>query len=104
MQSEELAGEIREALAKVYGRRLKRVVLFGSEARGDVRPDSDVDVLVLLSGPVRLWDDIRAAVLALYPLSLRWGRLISPKPVDVRDYEAGDCPLYRQAKAEGVTA
>ncbi len=31
---------------------LERVVLFGSRARGDSEPDSDLDVLVVLEGPV----------------------------------------------------
>ncbi|HUT34108.1 MAG TPA: nucleotidyltransferase domain-containing protein [Planctomycetota bacterium] len=104
MERQELLAEIKAALAPAYGRRLHRVVLYGSEARGEGRPDSDIDVLVLLSGPIHLWDDVRAALLALYPLSLRWGRPISPKPVDVREYDAGTCPLFRQAEAEGVTA
>ena len=29
-----------------------RIVLFGSRARGDADPDSDMDVLVVLDGPV----------------------------------------------------
>ena len=102
MRSEELLAEIKARLLAAYGSRLQSVVLYGSEARGDAEPDSDIDVLVLLTGPVHLWPDLRAAVRALYPLSLRWGRPISPKPVDVRHYEAGDCPLYRHAQAEGV--
>ena len=104
MEREELLAEIKAALAPAYGLRLQRVVLYGSEARGEGRPDSDIDVLVLLSGPIHLWEDVRAALLALYPLSLRWGRPISPKPVDVREYDAGTCPLFRQAEVEGVTA
>ena len=104
MEREELLAEIKAALAQAYGPRLQRVVLYGSEARGEGRPDSDIDVLVLLSGPIHLWEDVRAALLALYPLSLRWGRPISPKPVDVREYDAGTCPLFRQAEVEGVTA
>jgi predicted nucleotidyltransferase len=40
----------RAALDKVYGERIERVVLFGSRARGDARPDSDYDVLVFLKG------------------------------------------------------
>jgi uncharacterized protein len=36
----------REALAKTHGNRLDRVVLFGSRARRDARPDSDYDVAV----------------------------------------------------------
>ena len=104
MEREEVLAEIKAALAQAYGPRLQRVVLYGSEARGESRPDSDIDVLVLLDGPIHLWEDVRAALLALYPLSLRWGRPISPKPVDVREYDAGTCPLFRQAEVEGVSA
>jgi uncharacterized protein len=32
--------------------RLSELILFGSRARGDAEPDSDMDVLVVLDGPV----------------------------------------------------
>lgn len=38
----------RRALDSLYGARIERVVLFGSRARGDARPDSDYDVAVFL--------------------------------------------------------
>ena len=40
----------RKALDETYGARLERVILFGSRARGDARPDSDYDVAVFLHG------------------------------------------------------
>jgi predicted nucleotidyltransferase len=39
----------RAALNSAYGTRIERVVLFGSRARGDARPDSDYDVAVFLN-------------------------------------------------------
>lgn len=33
-----------------FGRRLVRLVLFGSQARGEARDDSDVDLLVVIEG------------------------------------------------------
>lgn len=36
------------ALDLAYGPRLERVVLYGSRARGDTRPDSDYDIAVFL--------------------------------------------------------
>ncbi len=41
----------RAALDKSYGERVERVVLFGSRARGDARPDSDYDIAVFLKHP-----------------------------------------------------
>ena len=42
--------KFRAALDDAYGDRIERVVLFGSRARGDARPDSDWDVAVFLRG------------------------------------------------------
>jgi predicted nucleotidyltransferase len=41
--------KFRAALDEVYGERIERVVLYGSRARGDARPDSDYDVAVFLT-------------------------------------------------------
>ncbi len=35
-------------IKKIYGKHLRRVILFGSYARGDFRPDSDIDIMILL--------------------------------------------------------
>jgi predicted nucleotidyltransferase len=41
-----------QSLREIYGDRLQRLILFGSHARGEARPESDVDVMVVLEGPV----------------------------------------------------
>ena len=38
----------RAAVGEAYGPRIERVVLYGSRARGDPRPDSDYDIAVFL--------------------------------------------------------
>ena len=102
MEPKELLDAVKPCLMDAYGARLRDVMLYGSEARGEARADSDI--LVLLDGPVRLWPGLRVALRALLPLSLRLDRPISPKPVTVEYYEKGACPLYQHAKAEGVRA
>ena len=104
MTRKRLLAEIRSRLAATHGARLHSVILYGSEARGNATPDSDIDLLVLLHGPVDLGRDLAANIAALYPLSLRLGRRISAKPVSVEAYETFDCPLHRAARREGVAA
>jgi len=101
MELTALLGEIKRRLADAFGDRLEGVVLFGSEARGEAREDSDLDILVLLRGPVRVWNDICRGVDATYPLTLASGRPIHLYPGDVRRWEEGVFPPYREARAEG---
>ena len=37
-----------EEIAKIYGKHLKSVILYGSYARGDYTEDSDIDIALLL--------------------------------------------------------
>ncbi|MFZ1109605.1 MAG: nucleotidyltransferase domain-containing protein [Rhodomicrobium sp.] len=46
--SDPILKRFRAALDEAYGERLERVVLFGSHARGEARPDSDFDIAVFL--------------------------------------------------------
>lgn len=53
-------------------------ILYGSEARGDARPDSDIDVLILLEGETRDLAKENAISGALYNIELKTGVIISP--------------------------
>ncbi|HEX3883913.1 MAG TPA: nucleotidyltransferase domain-containing protein [Stellaceae bacterium] len=52
-------GWVRTALDALYGERIERVVLFGSQARGDHTEDSDYDVAVFLHGLTDRWAELR---------------------------------------------
>lgn len=102
MRHQKLLREIRARLDAAYGDRLKGVILYGSEAQENSTPESDIDVLVVLEGPVHQWREIHTCTQALYPLMLETGRIIDAAPVDVSDYEAAKAPLYVNARKEGV--
>ena len=97
-----LLARIKSCLQAVYGGRLHGVVLYGSEARGEATSDSDIDLLVLLTGPVALGRELRMIIKALSPLQLEIERPIHAMPVDINVYEAGEFALYRNAKREGI--
>jgi len=69
----------------------KEVIVFGSRARGDHRPDSDADVAVLLEGPHQpfLATKLKMADVA-YDVLLDTGINISPLPVWMDEWEHPD--------------
>jgi predicted nucleotidyltransferase len=93
---------VRPSLEAAFGRRLRSVVLYGSRARGDHRPDSDIDILVVLDGPIALERDVPATVDALYPIQLEVGVPLHASPVDADAYEASEQDFYRRVRREGV--
>jgi predicted nucleotidyltransferase len=104
MDTMALLERIRDRLEAVYGERLRKVVLYGSVARGEAAPDSDVDVLVVLDEVKNYGKCLRANIEALYPLATEIGRRISAKPVSEEEYRDAECPLYRNARREGIAA
>lgn len=97
--------ELKERLSAAYGERLHAVVLFGSEARGDARPDSDIDVLVVLETLTGDYgEELERGLVAVYPIALRLGRRVSVKPLVREEYERGDSPLLREVRRSGVAA
>ena len=97
-----LLASIKARLKSVFGSRLRGVVLYGSEARGEATPDSDIDVLVLLTGPVVFGRDLETIIQALYPLQLELERVLEAVPIDEADYLRGDYAWYRRAQEEGI--
>lgn len=45
---QELIMQYVEEVKKIYGNHLSKVVLYGSYARGDFSPESDIDIMILL--------------------------------------------------------
>ena len=94
--------EIRARLEKEFGDRLCEVVLYGSLARSEASPESDMDLMVILEGPIRLGRDLERIVQSLYPVQLRLDRAIHALPVSQEAFEAAQYGLYRNAKRDGL--
>ncbi len=102
MLTQEIRKEIRARLEDAFRERLQGVLLYGSEARNEAREGSDLDLMVLLDGPVRLGRDLETIVEALYPVQLEVDAPIHATPVSSKVIEAGEFGLYRSARRDGV--
>jgi predicted nucleotidyltransferase len=91
----------REALDGTYGDNLHRVVLFGSRARGDARPNSDYDVAVFLNNPGELWDDLGNLAHITTTILNETGAVISAKPFPAAAYRERS-PLMHEIRADGL--
>lgn len=78
------------------------MLLFGSRARGDADEDSDVDVLVVLTGEVDAMTEIHRTGGIVAGLCLRHNLVISCVFVSLRRYEIEQTPLLMNVRREGV--
>lgn len=102
MGIDQIVQQCKTNLKGYYGARFKGLVVYGSVARNQATPGSDIDLLVLLSQPFNYFEEIRRIIELLYPVQLESDQLISAKPVQMEDYERGRIQLYRNAKREGL--
>ena len=84
-----------------YGEDLVSVVLFGSWARRDAHPDSDIDLLVVLDRVDSVWDELRRMEPIVWRHSHTNDAVVSVSPVGDEDFRVGRWPVLRRAQVEG---
>jgi len=90
---------------KMFGDRAKKIILYGSYARGDFNTSSDIDIMILtdltdeeiVEYSEKIWD-------FAYDIELENDVLISPliKNIDKFNYWLEALPFYRNVQNEGV--
>jgi predicted nucleotidyltransferase len=99
---DQILREFREGLEQIYGSRLVRVVLFGSQARDEAEPDSDIDLMLVLRGPVNPHEEIRRLSIFKAGLCLKYDAVVSCVYVSEAEYSQDGTPLMLNVRREGV--
>lgn len=99
--AEEIARTAAEDLRRLYGDRLRRVLLFGSWARGDAHPESDIGLLVVLDRVDAPWEELERMDEILDGHSVENDTVVSALVVSEADLESRRMPAAIRANAEG---
>ncbi len=105
MDSEKLTHilhDLRAGLAQRLGDRLEAVYLYGSQARGDARPDSDIDILIVLRGEFDYFKTLDQISDLAWRLSLDNDVVIAQALVSEDKFSQEDSPFLMNVRREAV--
>jgi uncharacterized protein len=97
-----ILSELRQRLEALYGPRLVKMILYGSQARGDEEPGSDIDVLLVLHGRVAPGREIARTSDIRLELSLAYNTVVSCAYVSSHRYVSEQSPFLLNVRREGV--
>lgn len=99
---QEILHKLRQQLAQILGHQLAQVILYGSQARGDARPDSDIDVLIVVTGPVNYPDLMQRTSALVAEVSLQYDVVISRTFASAAQWETAHTPFFISVRREGM--
>lgn len=95
-----ILSDLRREFEALYGARLARMVLFGSQARGDAEEGSDIDVLVVLRRPVDPGTEIARTGRITATLSLKYNAVVCCTFVSAERYSKEKSPFLLNVRNE----
>jgi Uncharacterised protein family (UPF0158) len=102
LDAQGVAARVTRDLERLYGNRLRGVVMIGPWARGDAHPESELELLVVLDTVPDRWEERRRMDRVMWRHSVRNDTVVICAPVSEADLAATGRPLLARAVAEGV--
>jgi uncharacterized protein len=99
-----ICATLRQHFPTLYDDRLADVILYGSQARGDATPQSDIDILVTLRGNFDYVTEVDRTTPFIADLCLEQDVLISVAFADEQHHRKAQTPFFMNLRREGVPA
>lgn len=101
-QLQTIITKTQQGLKKLYGEQLDKIVLFGSQARGDARPDSDIDLLIVLKNSFNYSQESERISIFIADLCLEYNVLISCAFATDEQFSQHNNGFFRNIRLEGL--
>ncbi|MGB3508338.1 MAG: nucleotidyltransferase domain-containing protein [Microcoleaceae cyanobacterium] len=98
----EIMTRLKQGFQQIYQDNLINLVLFGSQARGDAKPDSDIDVLVVLKEKTALDNRHQKILEFISDICIEYGVLVSCVYVSESQFQQEKSPLLLNIHQEGI--
>lgn len=99
---QEILKAIRKCLISQYQDQLKAIILYGSQARKTTHKFSDIDLLVVLDGPINSYHEIDQTSEFIAHLSLENDIVISRHFISLETFQSSDNPFLHNVRKEGI--
>ncbi|MBC6472854.1 MAG: nucleotidyltransferase domain-containing protein [Hormoscilla sp. GM102CHS1] len=96
-----LLTKIDRGLAKIYGERLDKIILYGSQARAIL--DSDIDILIVLKQSFSYSQKRDRISIFIADMCLEYATVISCIFATRQKYEGYDSGFFRNVRREGIS-
>jgi predicted nucleotidyltransferase len=94
--------KVKQSLSKFYQDQLEKIILYGSQARGDATEYSDIDILVVLKSAINPYDEIDKTSEIIADLCLEYNVVISRHFISSEKFENQNTPFIYNVKKEGI--
>ena len=99
----EMVREIRQRLRLIYGPRLEKLVLYGSHARGEAKPGSDLDLMVVLDDFQDAEEELTRMAPVASELSLKYDVVVCFLVIRTGDFKNRNTPLLMNIRREALS-
>lgn len=102
MEIKHIIKEFKDEVHNLYGTRLKKILLYGSWARGNATDSSDIDLAIIFEGKIIPGVEIDRLIDIITEINLKYNSLISVYPVSEDDYSNVKSPLLMNLHKKGI--
>ncbi|KPQ39759.1 MAG: toxin-antitoxin system antidote component [Phormidium sp. OSCR] len=85
-----------------YSVQVVQIILYGSQARGEANPDSDIDLLIVMKSAFNYTDEIEKTSEFIQKISLEYETVVSRAFVSEQRFNQEKSPFILNVHREGI--